>query len=312
MCTYNGAAFLAEQLESIAKQRLPPDELIVCDDGSIDNSVAIVQEFSMASPFPVHIRTNATNLGYAKNFEQAISLCSGEIVALSDQDDAWDPDRLWAGAGLLRDRPEIGLVCSDADIVDRDLGPLGIRMKELLGFGHADQALVAKGEAPRVLVRRNFVMGATVAFRSSFIPDIAPIPESWVHDGWIGLVVALRAQVAFIDEPLVHYRQHGGNQVGAPTRRRLGDLLSGAMPPRATLRNEAEKWRVARERAGMANSSDLRLLLEKERHARKRAMLPNPRLARVPHVLGELMSCGYHRYSAGSGSVQRLLMPREA
>ena len=87
MCTYNGARFLREQLESIASQIRLPDELVVCDDGSTDATLAILTEYAKAVRFPVRIQCNTSRLGPAKNFEQAISLCKGEIIVLSDQDD---------------------------------------------------------------------------------------------------------------------------------------------------------------------------------------------------------------------------------
>jgi glycosyltransferase involved in cell wall biosynthesis len=312
MCTYNGAAFLDAQLESIATQGLAPDELVVCDDGSTDGTLGILDAFSKASPFAVRIHASERRLGYVKNFEKAISLCAGEIVALADQDDVWDPDKVRASAQVLEDRPEVGLVCTDAEIVDRDLNPLGLRMAASLGFGSADQALVASGKALQVLVRTNFVTGATMAFRASFVPDIVPIPECWIHDGWIALVLALRSQVAFIDRPLVRYRQHGANQVGAPHRPGLADLLSGAMStPSLGLGQEAEKWRVARERAAsidQAAGADLRRLLAKEQHMWARAQLPDVRLARVPRIVREFVVGNYHRYSAGSGSAVKDLL----
>jgi glycosyltransferase involved in cell wall biosynthesis len=312
LCTYNGSAFLDAQLESIAKQRLAPDELVVCDDGSTDATLAMLEGFSEVAPFAVRIHTNERRLGYVKNFEKAISLCTAEIVALADQDDVWDPDKLRASAQVLEDRPDVGLVCTDAEIVDRDLNPLGARMAGSLGFGSADQALVAGGKALHVLVRTNFVTGATMAFRASFVSDIVPIPESWVHDGWIALVIALRSQVAFIDRPLVQYRQHDANLVGAPKRYGLGDLLAGAMPaPSSALRQEAEKWHVARERAAsidQAAGGDLQRLLAKEQHMWARAQLPDPRLARVPRVVREFVVGNYHRYSAGSGSAVKDLL----
>src|ERR687885_1327551 len=94
MCTYNGAAFLREQLQSLAAQARTPDELVVCDDASADATVRVVREFAAAAPFPVRLTVNERNLGSTKNFERAISLCAGDLVALSDQDDLWLPAKL--------------------------------------------------------------------------------------------------------------------------------------------------------------------------------------------------------------------------
>src|SRR5438270_9952995 len=94
MCTFNGEAFLDAQLESIGAQGRPPDELIVCDDGSTDRSREIIAQFARRFAFPTRVTVNQTNLGSTRNFEQAISLCSSNVVVLADQDDIWYPNKL--------------------------------------------------------------------------------------------------------------------------------------------------------------------------------------------------------------------------
>src|ERR1019366_197610 len=89
LCTYNGERFLSQQLASIGKQTRLPDELVVCDDSSTDRTVAIVREFAASVSFPVRVFENQRNLGSAANFERAIRLCDGDLIALSDQDDIW-------------------------------------------------------------------------------------------------------------------------------------------------------------------------------------------------------------------------------
>src|SRR4051794_15860948 len=92
MCTYNGARFIGAQLASVAAQTRTPDELIVCDDRSTDETVAIVQKFADSAPFRVRLHVNEENLGSTKNFERAVSLCEGDLIALCDQDDVWLPE----------------------------------------------------------------------------------------------------------------------------------------------------------------------------------------------------------------------------
>ena len=87
MGTYNGGPYLREQLDSIAAQTHLPDELVVCDDDSTDRTVAILEDFAATAPFPVRVYVNPKNLGTAKNFERAIGLATGEVIALADQDD---------------------------------------------------------------------------------------------------------------------------------------------------------------------------------------------------------------------------------
>jgi glycosyltransferase involved in cell wall biosynthesis len=94
MCTYNGSRFIADRLTSmLAPQRLP-DELVVCDDHSSDGTAEKLYTFKARAPFPVRVLVNGRNLGSTKNFEKAISLCEGDIIALSDQDDIWAVNRL--------------------------------------------------------------------------------------------------------------------------------------------------------------------------------------------------------------------------
>ena len=110
MCTYNGERFLAQQLVSIAQQSRPPDELVVCDDGSTDRTVAMIREFAVSVRYPVRVFENEHNLGVAANFERAIRLCEGNLIALADQDDIWYPIRLERSEQELTAHPEAGLI----------------------------------------------------------------------------------------------------------------------------------------------------------------------------------------------------------
>jgi len=94
MATYNGESFLAEQLDNLAKQTLKPLELVVCDDGSTDDTVAILEGFAALAPFPVSIHRNGTRLGHTENFLKAANLCSGKWIGFCDQDDVWLPNKL--------------------------------------------------------------------------------------------------------------------------------------------------------------------------------------------------------------------------
>src|SRR5258708_1747298 len=115
LCTYNGARFLREQLESIAAQTHIPAELVACDDASTDDSFSILESFAKSAVFPVRLVRNEIRVGSTKNFEQAIGLCTGEIIALCDQDDVWLPEKLARiGEELARHRDAV-MVFSDAE-----------------------------------------------------------------------------------------------------------------------------------------------------------------------------------------------------
>ena len=89
MATFNGDKFIKEQLDSFAKQTITPFELVVCDDGSTDSTLGIVMNFAQSASFKVRVYQNPENLGFSNNFMKCASLCEGEWIAFSDQDDVW-------------------------------------------------------------------------------------------------------------------------------------------------------------------------------------------------------------------------------
>jgi glycosyltransferase involved in cell wall biosynthesis len=213
LCTYNGERFLPEQLASIGKQTRLPDELVVCDDRSTDQTLAIVREFAASVSFPVKIVQNAATLGSTRNFENAIRLCEGDLIALSDQDDIWYPNRLQRSEQEFLARPQTGLVFSDADVIDEQSRLQGETLWQRLGFvGERKQALLA-GQLV-VLAKHRFVTGATVMFRADLRDRFLPIAGGWIHDEWITLITAAFSDLRPIDQPLIRYRIHSLQQVG--------------------------------------------------------------------------------------------------
>jgi glycosyltransferase involved in cell wall biosynthesis len=218
MCTHNGAAYLHEQLESLAAQTHLPDELIICDDRSSDGlTLKIIDEFARRAAFPVRFFVNEKNLGSKKNFEKAIRLCSEEVICLCDQDDFWLPNKLSRIEQAFISSPDAGLVFSDAEVVDEELQPMGASLWELGGFGPEKQESFRREGAFHSLLRGNVVTGTTMAFRSRFRDVVLSIPETAVlqHDGWIALTVSAVSDFVLIEEPLIKYRQHATQQIGA-------------------------------------------------------------------------------------------------
>jgi glycosyltransferase involved in cell wall biosynthesis len=313
MCTYNGARFLAEQLESIATQTRLPDELIVCDDRSSDETVQMVQAFSWRAPFPVELVVNEQNLGSTKNFEKAISICRGDVIALSDQDDIWYASKLERIEAIFTDRASVGVVFSDADVVDENQVALGYRLGQLVEFGPAERKDITNGRGTEVLLNHNVVTGATMAFRAKFRDQVLPIPRCWVHDAWIVLFVSVIADLAVIDEPLIRYRRHAEQQIGPPNftiaERFARANKTGADHYRAL----AEQFGLARERLSTTSDSPrIKAVIPhfemKVKHLKARAQMDTKRLSRLPRILEELLSCRYHRYSRGWKSAAKDLL----
>jgi len=126
MATYNGERFLREQLDSLARQTLPPSELVIGDDGSTDNTLEIIGGFARTAPFPIRVYRNEVNLGFTLNFLQTAARCSGELIAFCDQDDIWLPNKLERCVGVFRDR-DIVLMIHSAEVIDETGAKLGKR-----------------------------------------------------------------------------------------------------------------------------------------------------------------------------------------
>ncbi|HET6976306.1 MAG TPA: glycosyltransferase family 2 protein [Pyrinomonadaceae bacterium] len=321
MCTYNGADFLPAQLESIVTQSRKPNEIVICDDGSTDETRALLERFAAQSVIPVSLHFNEKNLGSIKNFEKAIGLCKGDIVALSDQDDVWRRDKLESIEKAFN-KSSAGLFFSDAELVDEKLQPLNRRMWNEIGFDEQKRKLLRNGRALDVLITGWTVTGATMAFRSRFANICLPIPEgiAMIHDGWIALAIGAVADVVVSNEPLIQYRQHDRQQVGAPAR------VEAATQPRGF-----DKLETAFKRQN--SNADLYKILEtlEQRlvaftgyydtrkalsfvgdysfHLNVRANLPQRnRLSRVPSILRELLSLRYHEYANGFKSAAKDLV----
>ncbi len=304
LCTYNGARFLEEQLGSYLAQTRLPDELVVCDDGSTDGSLAILERFAGRAPFPVRLERNAERLGSTKNFEKAIGLCTGELIATSDQDDIWLPHKLALGEAGFDVDPQRGLVFSDAEVVDEDLRALGYTLWQSIHLGPWQQWRVRKGNAFDVLLRQWLVTGATMMFRASYLPYVLPIPESWIHDGWIAFLIGAMAPVGLLDSSTVQYRQHGGQQIGGKKLgwRELYDVAKRIGPDHFRITHQ--RFLLARDRLHalaprLRDPSYLDLLDRKVAHqSRRLAIAESPsRLEKMTWSLAELVQWRYQRFS---------------
>lgn len=198
LATYNGARFIAEQLTSILAQLEDQDEVIVVDDASRDETVAIIAAMQDRR---IRILQNSRNAGVISTFERALKESSGEIIFLSDQDDRWFECKIEKMLERFQD-PSITLVMSAALLMGAD------------GIPDRDKLHKRLEKAPGVIstMVRNLYQGSLMAFRRSLLPAILPFPKGiGMHDWWIGAVNGLVGKAAVIPEPLVFYRRHGSN-----------------------------------------------------------------------------------------------------
>jgi glycosyltransferase involved in cell wall biosynthesis len=315
MCTYNGARYLREQLDSIADQTRPADELVICDDGSTDATHAIIRDFAASVPFVVQFHINEQNLGSTKNFERAIGLCTGDFIALSDQDDVWLPEKLAELEVEFNRAPNPGLIFTDAEIIDEASHPAAYTLWEKLPLPPAERERLRSPRAIDELVAGATVTGATMAFRSRFKDLILPIPDDLaiIHDAWIAILIAAVAEVLPFAKPLTRYRRHGTQQVGAKERMSQRGGLRDAVRRTNSYQEmieigEQAHQRLAEHQDAYNTSFALSILEARLEHLRARADLPAGMLNRVRCVFGELVSRRYHLYSNGFRSAVKDLL----
>lgn len=322
LCTYQGERYLTEQLASIARQTLPPDELVVSDDASTDGTLQILHEFR--GPFTVEIHRNAERLGYAKNFERAISLCRGDVVFLCDQDDVWHRAKVERMVGAFDESPELAAAFTDAHLIDEASGSVPGRLWSTVGIGPRWQHRFSTGGRAirvRLLSQRNAAAGATLALREGFRELTLPIPEGWVHDAWIVLLISAVAEVRMMPDSLIQYRVHSAQQIGvgrgggspARWRARAGASGAGQERGREAFIRQAELIALAHERLRERaedyppSPGALSALASCERHLRRRAEMHGAQ-RRWTMVVGELAAGRYHRHSSGLASAARDLL----
>ena len=304
LCTYNGEEFIEEQLRSILQQTLKPREIIVSDDGSTDSTLALVKGIAKTSRKEIRwdIRTRNIPLGAAENFGTALPLATGDVIALSDQDDVWVPDKLEVLSRQLFTNPSLLLVHSDARLIDAKGAP-GASLMSTLRLTPGERKNLARGFAIKALLRRNLVTGATVVLRKKLLEDALPLPPGWVHDEWLGLIAALRGGLAFNPRALVDYRQHGNNQIGANktdlamAQARLSETRRSFFAKKAQ-RNEALSNLVDHPPRWLTPEG-LTLLAGKTQHDAWRRTLPALRIRRIIPVLLRGLAGNYAKYSRG-------------
>ncbi len=201
MATCNGGAHLAMQLASLAAQTLAPDELIIGDDGSEDDTVAVIQRFAETAPFPVRLNQNPRRMGYARNFMQTAARCAGDLIFFADQDDVWRRDKIETVAAFAGASPKLAFF--------HDMAVFPETRQRRIPSYHAylrDQGL------PAAVCFK----GCCLAIKKEFINLWGwPEGESAVsHDFWIALLAFAFQQSAVIDRILIDHRLHAANASG--------------------------------------------------------------------------------------------------
>jgi glycosyltransferase involved in cell wall biosynthesis len=205
MATYNGAAYLEAQLTSILAQSYSNIEVVIVDDASTDETIAIVNKF-LQMHANISLYCNEFNLGYIKTFEKGMSLAKGAFIALSDQDDIWQLNKLVV---LFDAMNGYELVYSNSLLVDANGNSTGKKMSDIKNqINYTDCLMYTIGA---------WAPGHAMLFKKELVDRCMPFPAIVTHDFWLGFVAACNGEVHYVDLPLVNYRQHASNAIGANT-----------------------------------------------------------------------------------------------
>jgi glycosyltransferase involved in cell wall biosynthesis len=196
LCTYNGAEFLAAQLDTLVSQTYQNIEIVVVDDCSTDSTLAILKDYASRYPqFKLH--QNENNLGFTANFEKAAKLCSGELIALCDQDDLWRADKIMLQVEALKDNI---FVYHDSEFIHEDGTAMNIKMSDLMNL--------YRGGEPEVFLFFNCVSGHSILMKRELLEWALPLKKEFFHDWWLAYVATNMGSIDFIPQCLVQYRQH--------------------------------------------------------------------------------------------------------
>lgn len=302
LATHNGAAYVSEQVESILRQSHRVNHVVLSDDDSADATVPLVT--ALLGEYPSTVFMNRPALGIRANFSQAISAAAatGDIIFLCDQDDSWHGERVARVVEYFQAHPDHDLVFGDACLVDGQGEALGQSLFEQLPLLADERTAVLENRAFPVFLRRNLATGMTVALRRELWERAAPIPEGWLHDEWLAVVAAAEGRIGIIEEALVDYRLHGGNEIGV-SRPTLRHKVSRVFTPRGDRnRGLQERTRILvhyLESRGEDIPGDVvDLARAKLRIETVRAGLPANRILRIIPVLRELTRGDYARYTS--------------
>jgi glycosyltransferase involved in cell wall biosynthesis len=196
LCTYNGEKHLKELLNSLILQTYRNIEIVVVDDCSSDTTYQILSDYKDRYT-QISLYKNEINLGYSKNFEKTIRRCKGAFIALCDQDDIWDLQKI---NHLVDNIKSNVLIYHDSQFIDDKGRLINKKLSKLVNF--------YAGDKPEAFIFFNCISSHAILFKKELIDHIIPFPGSGFHDAWIGYVACNLGPITFLDKALVLYRQH--------------------------------------------------------------------------------------------------------
>lgn len=300
--TYNGLPYLEKQLSSVLSQTRPPDEVIICDDGSTDGTWEYLSEQARRHS-AVQAYSNDEQLGVGGNYQRSIELSSGDLIFLCDQDDSWVRNKIEVMLSAYRET-DARLLWHNTEIVDPNGSTGGTlwQRKDFSPNSDTDSIDVFR----RLVSDENIVQGASVLADAEFLDRMLPLPARR-YDYFLGVTASLFCGIKPVNKILSTYRQHEAQDLGAPRRTRISQgFASLRRDTEGMQRDTMELWervsrelsdrdgsqlRVAEETA--ASEVAKRLSYERTRH---RALSGSPKIA-VRSIVSNVVDGNYRRYN---------------
>lgn len=211
LATYNGGEYITEQIDSILNQTHKEFRLLISDDGSTDETREILNKYKQKDN-RIEVFMQEKNLGVVKNFEFLLKKVEAKYYMFSDQDDIWKETKI--EKSLTKIKEGFDLVYSDLEVVDENLNVIYDSYWKLKGISNK----IKKYNNFESLYLNNFVTGCTVISKKELINSFLPLPNTSkfvLHDYWISLIISQNGKIAYVEEPLIKYRQHKNNKVGS-------------------------------------------------------------------------------------------------
>jgi len=216
LATYNGAPFVAQQLDSLLDQSHQNLRVIIRDDASTDSTPQILQEYATRFPSKIHILPSDNQLGVINNFSHLMKHATADYIMFCDQDDLWKSDKISQTLEKMQEmetafsKKSPLLVHTDLTVVDKNLNPIATSF-----WKHSHINPKKRMTLNRLLIQ-NAVTGCTMMMNRPLLELAWPIPQdSVMHDWWIAIVASAFGQIDIVNNSTILYRQHGANTVGA-------------------------------------------------------------------------------------------------
>jgi len=229
MATYNGYAFIAEQLESILTQTFSDFEIIIVDDHSTDDTRTLLNSFRQRDK-RIQVFFNEENIGYRQTFYRAIQLCKGEYILFCDQDDIWVNHKLETLLSMIGNNL---LIFSDSELINEQGISMNVKLSDTVRMLQPGDPLVNRG-----FVIGNCVWGHTIMFHHTLLKYTSAQQNIHPHDWWFAVISSHLDRIKYCPMVLNYYRQHAMNLTQAVP------VKAGRVPGRSKAEFELQLSRI--------------------------------------------------------------------